>query len=146
MPVAGEPAFDVNVLRKIHMTREQKADQMREAINRKLVFSQDEVCRLLKITPETLRDWEKEFSLFFAGETASGKRIYRQKDVLIVLRIKELLEEKNLTRAGIKRKIEEEFGFKTDRVPPEMLFTTLARVKEELQEILRALEKKPEKS
>lgn len=127
------------------MTQEQKANNLREAINRKLIFSLEEVCRLLKITPETVKEWEKEFPLFFAGQTAGGKQIYRQKDVLIILRIKELLEESNLTNAGIRRKVEEEFGFKTDRIPPERLYTVLAQVKEELAEILRALEKKRKK-
>ncbi|HAR36281.1 MAG TPA: hypothetical protein DCR87_05140 [Acidobacteria bacterium] len=127
------------------MTQEQKANSLREAINKKLIFSLEEVCRLLKISPETVREWEKEFPLFYAGQTASGKKIYRQKDVLIILRLKELLEENTLTSAGIRRKIEEEFGFKTDKIPPEKLYSALAQIKEELAEILQTLEKKGKK-
>ncbi|MCI4444664.1 MAG: MerR family transcriptional regulator [Candidatus Aminicenantes bacterium] len=127
------------------MTQNQKTADIKEIINRKLIFTGDEVCRLLKITPETLKSWENEFDLFFAGQTASGKKIYRQKDVLIILRLKELLEENTLTRAGIKRKIEEEFGFKTDKIPPEKLKSILSQIKEELHEILRTLEKKQKK-
>jgi len=127
------------------MTQEQKANSLREAINKKLIFSLEEVCRLLKISPETVREWEKEFPLFYAGQTASGKKIYRQKDVLIILRLKELLEENTLTSAGIRRKIEEEFGFKTDKIPPEKLYSALAQIKEELAEILQTLEKRGKK-
>ena len=127
------------------MTQNQKTADIKEIINRKLILTGDEVCRLLKITPETLKSWENEFDLFFAGQTASGKKIYRQKDVLIILRLKELLEENTLTRAGIKRKIEEEFGFKTDKIPPEKLKSILSQIKEELHEILRTLEKKQKK-
>lgn len=127
------------------MTQEQKANNLREAINKKLIFSLEEVCRLLKISPETVREWEKEFSLFFAGQTANGKQIYRQKDVLIIKRLKELLEENTLTTAGIRRKIEEEFGFKTDKIPPEKLYSALSQIKEELAEILKTLEKKGKK-
>ncbi|MGQ9801203.1 MAG: MerR family transcriptional regulator [Candidatus Saccharicenans sp.] len=127
------------------MTQEQKANSLREAISKKLIFSLEEVCRLLKISPETLREWEKEFPLFFAGQTASGKQIYRQKDVLIIMRLKELLEENTLTSAGIRRKLEEEFGFKTDKIPPEKLYSALTQIKEELAEILQALEKKGKK-
>jgi len=127
------------------MTQNQKTADIKEIINRKLIFTGDEVCRLLKITPETLKSWENEFDLFFAGQTASGKKIYRQKDVFIILRLKELLEENTLTRAGIKRKIEEEFGFKTDKIPPEKLKSILSQIKEELHEILRTLEKKQKK-
>ncbi len=127
------------------MAETKKNSDLKSLINKKLVFTAEEVCRLIKITPETLKIWEEEFSLFFAGQTASGKMIYRQKDVLIILRIKELMEEKTLTTAGIKRKIEEEFGFKTDKIPPEKLHSVLDQVKEELREILRVLEKKPKK-
>ncbi|MBC7360981.1 MAG: MerR family transcriptional regulator [Candidatus Aminicenantes bacterium] len=127
------------------MIQDQKTANIREAINKKLIFSSEEVCRLLKITPQTLKTWENEFALFFAGQTANGKQIYRQKDVLIMLRIKELLEENTLTNAGIKRKIEEEFGFKTDKIPPEKLASALSEIKEELVAILRALEKNREK-
>ncbi|MBC7350222.1 MAG: MerR family transcriptional regulator [Candidatus Aminicenantes bacterium] len=127
------------------MTQEQKANSLREAINKKLIFSLEEVCRLLKISPETVREWEKEFPLFYAGQTAGGKKIYRQKDVLIILRLKELLEENTLTSAGIRRKVEEEFGFKTDKIPPEKLYSALAQIKEELAEILQTLEKKGKK-
>jgi DNA-binding transcriptional MerR regulator len=127
------------------MTEIKKNADLRTVINKKLVFTAEEVCRLLKITPETLKVWEAEFPLFFAGQTASGQPIYRQKDVLIILRIKELLEEKTLTNAGIKRKIEEEFGFKTDKISPEKLHSALGQVKEELREILQTLEKKSKK-
>jgi DNA-binding transcriptional MerR regulator len=127
------------------MTQDQKTVTIREAIGNKLIFSAEEVCRLLKITPETLKSWEDEFPFFFAGQTAKGKQIYRQKDVLIILRIKELLEENALTHAGIKRKIEKEFGFKTDKVPAEKLATTLSEIKEELTAILRTLEKRRKK-
>lgn len=127
------------------MTQEHKANSLREAINKKLIFSLEEVCRLLKISPETVREWEKEFPLFYAGQTAGGKKIYRQKDVLIILRLKELLEENTLTSAGIRRKVEEEFGFKTDKIPPEKLYSALAQIKEELAEILQTLEKKGKK-
>ena len=128
------------------MTQAQKTTDLKALISKKLIFPAEEVCRLLRISPETLKTWEKEFALFFAGQTASGKQIYRQKDVLIMLRIKEMLEENTLTIAGIKRKIEEEFGFKTDKIPPEKMLTTLSQIKEELSEILRTLEKKPKKS
>lgn len=100
---------------------------------------------MLKISQETLRTWENEFPVFFAGQTASGQPIYRQKDVLIISRIKELLEQSTLTNAGIKRKIEEEFGLKTDHIPPEKILSAISQIKEELVEILRTLEKKQKK-
>ncbi|MBP6059586.1 MAG: MerR family transcriptional regulator [Candidatus Saccharicenans sp.] len=127
------------------MNQDSKVRDINPAISKKLVFSAAEVCRLLQINQTTLQAWEKEFPVFFAGQTASGQAIYRQKDVLIISRIKELLEEGTLTNAGIKRKIEEEFGLKTDHIPPEKALATISRIKEELIEILRTLEKKQKK-
>lgn len=127
------------------MSQNPKTPDINKGINKKLVFSAAEVCRLLKISPDTLQSWENEFPVFFAGQTASGQLIYRQKDVLIISRIKELLEENTLTNAGIKRKIEEEFGLKTDRVPPEKMLAAISQIKEELMGLLQALEKKQKK-
>ena len=127
------------------MNQDSKVRDINPAISKKLVFSAAEVCRLLQIDQATLQAWEKEFPVFFAGQTASGQAVYRQKDVLIISRIKELLEEGTLTNAGIKRKIEEEFGLKTDHIPPEKALATISQIKEELIEILRTLEKKQKK-
>ncbi|MDD8019799.1 MAG: MerR family transcriptional regulator [Acidobacteriota bacterium] len=127
------------------MSQDQKTQDINKAIDNKLVFSATDICRLLKINRQTLQAWEKEFPVFFAGQTASGQPIYRQKDVLIISRIKELLAENNLTNAGIKRKIEEEFGLKTDRVTPEKMLAAIIQIKEGLMEILQALEKRKKK-
>jgi DNA-binding transcriptional MerR regulator len=112
----------------------------------KLAYKFDEVARLAKLDLETLETWEKEFPFLNAGRTGSGRKFFRQKEVDIILRIKELLSTKTLTMAGTRRRIEEEFGLIPSLpVNPEKLRKALYNVRDELQQIASTLEKKPKK-
>jgi DNA-binding transcriptional MerR regulator len=112
----------------------------------KLVYRLEEVARLAKLDAETLESWEKEFPFLNAGRTGNGQKYFRQRDVDIILRIKDLVSLRTLTMAGIKRRIEEEFGLApTGPVHPEKLRKALYNVREELQGIVSSLEKAPKK-
>jgi len=112
----------------------------------KLVYKFDEVVRLAKLDAETLDSWEKEFPFLNAGRTGNGQKFFRQRDVDIILRIRDLASTRTLTMAGIKRRIEEEFGLvPTLPVHPEKLRKALYNVREELQQIAASLEKTPKK-
>ena len=103
---------------------------------RKLIFRLEEVSRLAKVDVKTIDAWEKEFPFLNAGRTANGKKIFREKDVAIIRRIRELLDLKVLTLAGIKRRIEEEFGLVTPTpVHPEKMRKTLYAVRDELRDL-----------
>jgi DNA-binding transcriptional MerR regulator len=113
----------------------------------KLFYKIDEVSRLTKLDLETIESWEKEFPFLQPGLTGSGQKIFRPKDVEIIQRIKVLLEQKNVTLAGAKRKIEEEFGLKpTQNIHPDRLKKVLWQVRDELQEIAQSLEKRRKKT
>ena len=107
----------------------------------KLVYKLDEVSRLTGVDPATLASWEEEFPFLSAGLTGSGEKFFRQQDVAIVARVKELMAAKSLTMAGIKRKIEDEFGLAhSNPVHPERLRKALNNVRDELQDIVSSLE------
>lgn len=113
-----------------------------EKIPDKLVYRLEEISRIAQLDPEVIDAWEKEFYFLHAGQTGSGDKIFRKKDLAIILRLKELLEKKGLTLAGAKRRVEEEFGIKTSiPVHPDRLKKVLYRVREQLQEIASSLEK-----
>ena len=117
------------------------------AVPEKLAYKIEEVCRMAKVLPETLEAWEKEFPFLRAGRTGAGDRFFRPKDVEIIRRIRELTEQKSLTAAGIKRRIEDEFALRpTGPVHPDKLIRALYDVRDELQEILAALEKDVKKA
>ncbi len=72
----------------------------------KLYFRIGEVSRLASVPAYVLRFWEKEFRRIRPKRTASGQRLYRKKDVELILTIKELLYEKKFTIAGARRRLQ----------------------------------------
>jgi DNA-binding transcriptional MerR regulator len=112
----------------------------------KLVYKLDEVCRLTGVDAAALTTWEQDFPFLSAGTTGSGEKFFRQQDVAIIARIKELMAAKTLTMAGIKRRIEDEFGLsRSVPVHPEKLRKALNNVRDELQDIVSALDVGPKK-
>jgi DNA-binding transcriptional MerR regulator len=112
----------------------------------KLVYKVEEVSRLTKVDAAVIEAWEQEFPFLRAGKTGGGQRYFRPKDIEIIRRIRELVEEKSLTMAGIRRRIEEEFGLRpTGPIHPEKLKRALYDVRDELQDIVVALDKKAKK-
>jgi DNA-binding transcriptional MerR regulator len=107
----------------------------------KLVYKLDEVSRMTGVDIATLASWEEEFPFLNAGLTGRGEKFFRQRDVAIVARIRDLMDAKTLTTAGVKRRIEDEFGLAPSHpVHPERLRKALNRVRDELQNIVSSLE------
>lgn len=53
-----------------------------------------------------LRYWETEFSAIAPKKSGTGQRLYRRKDVELILEIKHLLYEKRFTIEGARKAIE----------------------------------------
>jgi DNA-binding transcriptional MerR regulator len=68
----------------------------------KLYFRIGEVSRLAGIKPYVLRFWETEFPQLKPKVSGKGQRLYRRKDVELVLEIKRLLFEKRYTILGAR--------------------------------------------
>jgi len=77
-----------------------------EEIPDKLYFRIGEVARLAGIKPYVLRFWESEFSSLGPKKSGTGHRLYRRKDVQLVLEIKTLLYEKRFTIEGARKHLE----------------------------------------
>jgi len=113
----------------------------------KLFYKIEEVCRLSKLDQDTIERWEKEFPFLQPGTTGNGQKIFRAKDVEMILRIKALLDTKSVTLAGARRRIEEEFGLKPPpSVHPDHLLKALCQVRDQLQDVARTLEKRQKKT
>jgi DNA-binding transcriptional MerR regulator len=109
-------------------------------VSEKLVYKLEEISRAARVTPRTIEAWEKEFYFIHAGVTATGERVFRKKDLDIIIRLKELIENQGLTLAGAKRRIEEEFSLKTPQaVHPDRLKKVLFQVREQLRELSSSL-------
>ena len=63
----------------------------------KLYFRIGDVARLAGIKPYVLRFWETEFPALGPKKSGTGHRLYRRKDVEMVLEIKRLLYEQRFT-------------------------------------------------
>jgi|SRR5690349_11091074 len=77
-------------------------------IPEKLFFRIGEVCDLIKVQPHVLRYWETEFPMLAPQKNRAGQRVYRRKDVEMVLRIRDLLYEEKFTIAGAKKRLVDE--------------------------------------
>jgi len=73
----------------------------------KLYFRIGEVSRLAGIKPHVLRFWETEFPGIGPKKSGTGQRLYRRKDVELVLEIKRLLYGKRFTIEGARKFLED---------------------------------------
>jgi DNA-binding transcriptional MerR regulator len=109
----------------------------------KLYFRIGEVSGLLGVEPYVLRFWETEFPALTPKKSGTGHRLYRRKDVELLLKIKHLLYEKRFTIEGARQCLQSE-GPRTKnsvgRVQRELFATDpLPEIRRELVQILAIL-------
>jgi DNA-binding transcriptional MerR regulator len=80
----------------------------RKPTQKQIYYKIGEACKLLDIQPYVLRYWETEFPLLAPNKSKSGQRVYSEKELALVGRIKELLYAEGYTIAGAKKKLESE--------------------------------------
>jgi DNA-binding transcriptional MerR regulator len=110
----------------------------------KLYFKIGEVSELLGVEPYVLRFWETEFSHLTPKKSGTGHRLYRKKDVELLLRIKHLLYEKRFTIEGARQTLQAEGRAVKARVSKRAqkeLFAEdpLPEIRRELSDILNLL-------
>lgn len=81
----------------------------------KLYYSISEVSRLTGLEPYVLRYWETEFDELNPQKNRAGNRIYSNKDIKFILRIKELLREQRYTIEGAKHILRDERASEKER-------------------------------
>ncbi len=112
----------------------------------KLYFRIGEVAKLCKLQAYVLRFWESEFPQLKPVKSSTGQRMFRQRDVENVLRIKKLLYEEGFTIAGARQQLKAES--KPTKLQSGLPFPKagrndgLKKVRQGLQEILVLLKKK----
>lgn len=74
-------------------------------IPKKHYYKIGEVCSLTDTQPYVLRFWESEFPQLAPNKSRTGQRIYRSRDVQLILEIKKLLYEEGYTIAGARKKL-----------------------------------------
>ena len=64
-----------------------------------------EVSRITGVKPYVLRYWESEFRWMAPQKSRSKQRLYRRRDIDMILLIKKLLYEQRFTIAGARKKL-----------------------------------------
>lgn len=101
----------------------------------RLYFRIGEVSAITGVPPYVLRYWESEFPALQPRKSGGGQRLYRKRDVVMLLEIKKLLYHERYTVAGAKRRLAE----REDRARRMEMRATLQRLRAGLEDVLRQL-------
>ena len=87
------------------------------------------------VPPYVLRYWESEFPSLQPRKSGGGQRLYRKRDVVMLLEVKRLLYQEKYTVAGARRRLME----REDRARRVEMRATLQRVRSGLEDIIQQL-------
>jgi DNA-binding transcriptional MerR regulator len=114
-----------------------------DGIPEKPYFKIGEAARLCAVKPYVLRYWETEFRSVRPQKTRSQQRLYRRKDVELLLKIRQLLYAQRFTIEGARARLRE-MGHEEGPPPPvptpEIDRDALRRIKQGLLDLLRLVE------
>lgn len=132
------------------MSKNPKSDTMPDSepaadASGKMFYQIREVAEAEDIKPHVLRYWETEFPQLRPEKGSTGQRIYREKDLHLIRRIKKLLYDEKYTIAGAKRRLagvarpekmqmDLKLGLRENQ-----LLNTILKMKKELQGLLQML-------
>ena len=104
-----------------------------------------EVSKITGVEAYVLRYWESQFRWMAPAKSRSQQRLYRKRDIDVILLIKRLLYQERFTIAGAKKKLQE-LGLSRALDTPQLDLALEAdprqqirRIREALQEVRSAL-------
>ena len=113
---------------------------------KKLYYAIGEVSELTRLKAYVLRYWETEFSQLRPPKNRAGNRTYRQKDIDIILKIKDLLYNQKFTIDGARNMLsgKENFtqrsGIAKDNYT-EKQQVVIRKIREDLEAILKVIQR-----
>ena len=106
---------------------------------KKLYYSIGEVSKMVGLKSYVLRYWETEFKQLSPPKNRAGNRTYRQKDIDLILKIKDLLHGKKFTIEGARSVVS---GKSVTELSTQQINKNIIRqLKNELNEILQIIKK-----
>jgi DNA-binding transcriptional MerR regulator len=117
-----------------------KAPADAASIPDKPFFKIGEAARLCAVKPYVLRYWETEFRSIRPQKTRSQQRLYRKKDIELLLRIRHLLYQERFTIEGARARLRElghDEAAPPAPPPPEISPEVLRKVKQGLEDLIR---------
>ena len=105
----------------------------------KLYYRIGEIEAIAGVPAYVLRYWESEFKLLRPKKNPAGQRLYRQRDLDLVNRIKALLYEERLTLEGAKKRLLAESRRNSEQLELGMREATYAAALRRVRERLTTL-------
>ena len=124
------------------MSRRTPAPVDPDGIPDKPFFKIGEAARLCAVKPYVLRYWETEFRSVRPQKTRSQQRLYRRRDIELLLKIRDLLYEQRFTIEGARVRLRElghDEALRGALLPP-IDREALKKIKQGLLDLLRMVE------
>ena len=93
----------------------------------KLYYKIGEVAKFTGVKTHVLRYWESEFKAIRPNKSRSNQRLYRKKDVELILHLKDLLYNQGFTIAGARKKLRQKPARKAADPAPKPTETAAAQ-------------------
>ena len=104
---------------------------------KKLYYSIGEVSTMVNLKSYVLRYWETEFKQLAPPKNRAGNRTYRQKDIDLIFKIKDLLYNKKYTIQGARSLLSSKNDHNKSSVSESSL--AISNLKKELEQIINII-------
>lgn len=113
----------------------------RRPVARKEYYSIGEVCELTSLKAHVLRYWETQFRILQPGKNQAGNRVYRPREIKLILLLKHLLHDQKYTIEGARQRLHQmrQDGDPEDHADEILSGEFLSAMKDELRTVLNAL-------
>jgi DNA-binding transcriptional MerR regulator len=109
----------------------------------KIYFKIGEVSEIVGVEPYVLRYWETEFEPLKPSKAPSKHRLYKKKDVELLLEIKRLLYSEGFTIEGARKRLKESKKEEKDQLKlplsEQKYKTALVKIKRDLESLRKLL-------
>ncbi|HQW66531.1 MAG: MerR family transcriptional regulator [Gemmatimonadales bacterium] len=105
-------------------------------------FSIGEVCALTDLKPHVLRYWESQFRFLNPAKNRSGNRVYKSREVEMIMLVKHLLYTEKFTIEGARQRLDQyrRSGELKQAARAAMRWETVEEVRASLDDVLAVLE------
>ncbi len=105
-------------------------------------FSIGEVCALTDLKPHVLRYWESQFRFLNPAKNRSGNRVYKSREVELIMLVKHLLYNEKYTIDGARLRIEQyrKSGELKTHASKAASRTTLGELRQQLEQVIQVLD------
>jgi DNA-binding transcriptional MerR regulator len=114
---------------------------MAQRLPEKIYFKIGEVSEILGVEPYVLRYWETEFDALKPAKAPSRHRLYKKRDVEMLLEIKRLLYSEGFTIEGARKKLKDSKKEEKDQLKlplsEQKYKSALLKLKKELESLRR---------